>query len=196
MPSYAKDKFDLLPDDLTRFGVHRSPPRKGRGWMGLLWALLATGVLVVGGILGLNYFYGIDLGLPFLSAAATPTPTPTPTPTMDPVLDPSTIAPERAIDVSVLNGTPTVGLQDTAGDVLTAAGWKVASRTVASLKDVDYTVVYYSDPLNEDVARGVVVALGIGDIRLVAADTFPGAKLTLVIGADYPVPTPGATPAP
>lgn len=193
MASYPQDRFDQLPDDLVRVGAHRGPKRKGGGWVGFAWAVLATGALVTGGLFGLNQFFGIDVGLPFLQAAETPTPTPTPTPTADPILDPATIDPARAITITILNGSPVVGLQTTVGDELRALGWPITSTLNAAQTDIEDTFVYYSDPLNEDVARGLVVALGEGDIRLVPAETFPGAPITIVLGslfrnADAPAP--------
>lgn len=187
MASYPKDRFDELPDDLQRVGAHRGPKRKGRGWVAFAWALLATGVIIFAGLFGLSRYLGDDLGLPFLAQPSTPTPTPTPTPTMDPILDPNAadfVA--RNITVSVLNGTPTPEVQTTVASALTALGWKVTGAVPAADKDIEETLVYYSDPLNEDAARGVAVALG-GDvgIRLVSADTFPAASLTVVIGSDY-----------
>lgn len=192
MAAYPKDQFDQLPEDLKRVGAHRGPQKKGGVWIGLAWALLATGVLIFAGLWGLSKFVGVDVGLPIFQAAPTPTPTPTPTQTADPVLDPHTIDPARNIQVTVLNGTPTVGVENTVGDALTAVGWTVAARTNAAQRDVEKTVVYYSDAANEDVARGLVVSLGKGDIRLVGPDVFPGVALTAVIGLDYP----GAVAAP
>lgn len=196
MASYPKDQFDQLPEDLMRVGAHRGPKGKGRGWLGLAWAALATVVLVLGGLFAINRIFGIDLGLPIFAAQETPTPTPTPTPTMEPVLDPAALdaagaRADRGLKVSVLNGTPTVGLQATVAADLTAKGWLVANAIPAAEKDIEETIVYYSDPLNEDVARGLVVALGTGVIRLVPPETFPGAPITVVIGADNP----GAVPA-
>ena len=192
MAAYPKDRFDQLPEDLKRIGAHRGPKKKGGGWVGFAWALLATGVLIFGGLWGLSNIVGVDVGLPIFEPAPTPTPSPTPTPTADPVLDPTTIDPARNIQVTVLNGTSAAGLENTVGDALVAVGWKVTARTNAGQKDVEKTTVYYSDPLNEDVARGLVVSLGKGEIRLVGPDTFPGMALTVVIGVDYP----GAVPAP
>ncbi len=192
MAAYPKDRFDQLPEDLKRIGAHRGPKKKGGGWAGFALALLATGVLIFGGLWGLSTFVGVDVGLPIFQAPPEPTPTPTQTPTADPVLDPTTIDPARLIDVTVLNGTPAAGLENTVGDALAAVGWVVEARAPAGEKNVEKTVVYYSDPANEDVARGVVVTLGKGEIRLVSADIFPASALTAVIGVDYP----GATPAP
>lgn len=192
MAAYPKDRFDQLPEDLKRIGAHRGPRKKGGGWIGFAWALLATGVLIFGGLWGLSKFVGVDVGLPIFQAAETPTPTPTPTPTADPVLDPTTIDPARGIRTVVLNGTQVVGIENTVGDALAAAGWTIDSRSRASQDNVEKTTVYYSDPANEDVARGLVVALGAGRIVLVNADAFPGSPLTIVIGLDYP----GANPTP
>jgi hypothetical protein len=188
MPSYPKDRFDELPEDLKRIGAHRSPHKRGRGWIAFAWAALATGVLVFAGLFGLSKFLGVDIGLPIFQVAESSTPTPTPThiPTADPVTDPSTIAPERNIHIAVLNGTATAGLHNTVGDVLAAAGWPIDSRTRASEHDIDKTTVYYSDPANEDVARGLVEAMSVGRIRLVPAETYPGTAITIVLGADYP----------
>ena len=186
--AYPKDRFDELPDDLQRIGAHRAPARRGRGWIAFAWAALATLVLILGGIIGLRTFVGMELDIPFLSTTPAPGPvvTPTRTPTAEPVLDPSSIDPARAITTSIYNGTTAAELQNTVGDALTAAGWTIDARARASTSDVAVTTVYYSDPANEDVARGLVVALGIGEISLVPAETFPGNPLNIVIGADYP----------
>lgn len=193
MASYPRDRFDDLPADLRRVGAHRGPARKGRGWVAFAWAALATGLLVLGGLFALNRFVGVDIGLPFLQAAE-PTvggPTAVPTATAAPAnpADPAVVA--RNITVIVLNGTATADLENKVGDALAAASWKVDSRAAASTTDIAQTTVYYSDPANEDVARGVLAALGVGRITLVAPETFPGAALTAVVGSDYVAPAAG-----
>lgn len=188
MANFPKDRFDELPEDLTRVGAHRGPRKKGRGWIVFAWALLATGVLVFGGLFGISRVLDIDLGLPFIPVEVVPTPTPTPTPTADPVTDPATIDPARLITITVLNGTPTVGLENTVGASLVASGWPVGATATTSSSDVEETFVYYTSPADEDVARGVAVALGVGGIRLVEPLTVSSAPITVVLGADYPVP--------
>jgi hypothetical protein len=195
MASYPKDRFDQLPADLARVGAHRGPRPRGRGWIGFAWALLATGVLVFGGLFGISKVLNIDLGIGLFPVAETPTPTPTPTPTMDPI-DAAALDPARLITITVLNGTPIVGLQATVAGELTALGWPIVSQANASASDIEKTYVYYSDPLNEDVARGLVAAMGKGDIRLVDASVFPGAPITIVLGADEETPAVEETPAP
>jgi len=192
MAAYPKDRFDELPEDLKRIGAHRGPKKKGGGWVAFAWALLATGVLIFVGLWGLSKFVGVDVGLPIFQAAPAATPTPTPTPTADPVLDPTTIDPARLIKITVFNGTAVVGLENTVGDALAATGWPIDSRANAAQRDIEETTVYYTTEADEDVARGLVVAMGVGQIRLVTPDVFPGTPINIVLGADYP----GATTAP
>ncbi|CAN5571888.1 hypothetical protein BH10ACT7_BH10ACT7_31180 [soil metagenome] len=189
MASYPKDRFDELPEDLVRVGAHRTPKKKGRGWIAFAWAALATFALIFGGTFVMTRFFDIDMGLSIFEPPAAPTPTPTPTPTADPITDPSTIDPARVLRIEVLNGTPIVGLQTTIADALRTEGWTIASALPSSAKDVNKTFVYYTDEADEDVARGLAIALGVGEIKLVSPETFPTAQITIVIGADYPVPT-------
>lgn len=184
MASYPKDQFDELPRDLERIGAHRGPKARGRVWIAFAWAALAALVLIVAGLAGLNRFMGIDIGLPIFDDAPNASPTPTAAATMDPVTDPATIDPARGITITILNATGTSGVQTTIGDELAAAGWPVASRIVAS-EPVDDTFIYYSNPLDEDVARGVALALGLGEIRLVSPETFPGQPVVVGVGVDY-----------
>lgn len=185
MASYPKDRFDELPNDLVRVGAHRAPARRGRGWIMFAWAALATGVLVFGGLFGISKVLDIDLGIGLGPVAETPTPTPTPTPTMEPVTDPSTLDQSRGITITVLNGTAIVGLENTVGDSLAAAGWPVVTKANASTTDIEESFVYYSIPEDEGIARGLAAALGVGGIRLVPVETFPGATFTVVVGSDY-----------
>jgi LytR cell envelope-related transcriptional attenuator len=189
MATFPHDQFDELPDDIARVGAHRAPAKKGRGWIGFAWAALASGLLVVVGLYALSLISDrVTIDIPIFNGAPEETPTPTPTvvPTAEPLLDPATLDPARLITITVLNGTPTSELQSTVADALTAAGWPVGSEAVASARDVETTYVYYSDPANEDVARGVLAAIGTGDVRL--SDAFLGAPITVVLGADYVAP--------
>lgn len=181
MASFPKDRFDDLPQDLQRVGAHRSVPKGGRGWIAFAWAALASGVLVLAGLFGIAYIGNVDLGL--FPPRSTPTPTPTPTPTAEPITDPATIAAERGITITILNGTADPAIEADAVAKLT--GWPVGAVTTASTTDIETTTVYYSDAANEDVARGVVLALGYGEIRLIDAAQMPSsAPIVLVLGLD------------
>jgi hypothetical protein len=185
MAKFPEDPFDDFPEDLARVGAHRAPKKRGGGWVGFAWAALATGVLVVGGLYGVSQVNeDISFEIPGLAQEETvETPTPTPTPTMNPILDPADIDKTRKITITVLNGTPVVGLQNTAGAALVDAGWPVVTKAKASTTDIEETFIYYSNPLDEDVARGLAVALGIGEVR--ESTAFIGAPVTIVLGADY-----------
>ena len=187
MASYPKDRFDDLPADLVRVGAHRAPKKRGGGWIGFAWAALATGLLVVGGLFTLSLIDPtVRFEIPGLVAEDEPSATPTEeaTPTALPLTDPATLDPARGITITVLNGTPNVGQQNVAADALTALGWTIGSATTASTTDIEKTIVYYGDPADEDVARGLVAALGVGEVR--ESTAFLGAKITIVLGTDYP----------
>ncbi|MGV8857817.1 LytR C-terminal domain-containing protein [Rhodoglobus sp.] len=185
MASYPKDRFDEQPDDIERVGAHRGPKRRGGGWIGLAWALLATGILVFGGLFALSQYLDDDLGIPLFASPEEPAATPEPIETVEPLTDPTTIDPARALTIDILNGTPETGVQTSLLDELTAVGWPMGSAAPASQRDIEDTYVYYSNPDDEDVAAGLINALGIGEIRLIEADVFPAAQLTIVLGTDY-----------
>jgi hypothetical protein len=184
MATYPQDQFDDIPDDLDRVGAHRGPKTKGSGWVGFAWAAVATGVLVVGGLYYLSQVNAsISFTLPIFAAdSSTPTPTATPTPTVTPVTDPTTIK-ARKITITVLNATPTVGLEKVAAKVLTDLKWSVPSATVASTTTITKTVIYYSNKDDLDVATGIQLALGFGKLQL--SDAYKGAPITVVLGSDY-----------
>lgn len=185
MPKFPEDRFDSIPDDLQRVGAHRAPDKKGRGWIGFGWAALATVVLTVGGLGAVAAIdSSINFDLPFLGGQQeeeTPTPTPTPTPDAPPQLDPE-------VPLTVLNGTPTVGLANRVGDALVAEGWAgaalgIGSRANASTDDIEETVVYYNDHVYESAARALVLSLGAGEIRF--SEDFPNSPIVIVVGLDY-----------
>jgi hypothetical protein len=188
MAIYPHDRFDELPDDLLRRGAHRAPPRKGRGWIALLWAVVATVVLIAGGLTVLSLI--TNRGNPFTSQyvatpSVTPSATASSTPTAEPKVDPD-------IPLTILNGTTTAQLANQVGDKLVAEGWNgaeegIGSRLNASENTVDKTVVYYSDPANEGAARALVASLKVGEVRL--SNDYPASPITVLLGSDY---TPGA----
>jgi hypothetical protein len=187
MASFSPDQFDELPADLARVGAHRAPPRRGRGWIRFAWAALATGLLVVGGLVGLSSFDShFRLALPnFGGATASASPTPSATPTAEPITNPASVPASLKLSISVLNGSPTDGLQDKAGDAIKAAGWPDPARANSTTRAEKTTVIYYRSAEYEGVARGLAALLGVGvDVQL--SDAFLGAPVTIVLGSDYP----------
>lgn len=187
MASFPPDQFDELPTDLSRVGAHRAPPKRGRGWIRFAWAVLATVVLVVAGLFGLSRINpNISFNLPNLGGGSSESATPTvsSTPTAEAITDPSKVPASLNLSLSVLNGSTTDGLQDKAGDVITAAGWPNPARANATDRTEATTVIYYRSAEYEGVARGLAALLGVGaDVQL--SDAFLGAPVTIVLGDDY-----------
>ncbi|MBF4625594.1 LytR C-terminal domain-containing protein [Clavibacter sp. VKM Ac-2872] len=186
MPSHAPDRFDEVPGDLSRVGAHRAPRPRHHRFRVFAWAALATGLLVGLGVVGL---FVIDDRVSFTdiipSDGASEEAVPTDAPTAAPTAVPGMI-------VTVLNGTKTSGLSARAATALQSGGWAIASRLNASSTDITTTTVYYYDDADEGAARGLIAALGVGDVE--QSDQFrpaagtpaaQAAKLTAVLGADY-----------
>lgn len=182
MANFRTDQFDEVPDNADRVGAHRGAKVKGRGWITFAWAVLATVVLVVGGLYVLSIFDNqIKFGLG-TNADATNSPTGTPTPVITPITDPSSVA-SRDISITVLNGTDIVGLENQAASKLTAAGWTVQATANSTATNIKTTTVYYSDASNEDVAEGIQALLNAQDIEF--SNHFLGSPITVVVGSDF-----------
>jgi hypothetical protein len=184
MATYPQDGFDNIPEDLLRVGAHRAPEKKGRGWIAFGWAALATVVLVIIGMAALSAVTGKS-SLPFLSSSpsATPSATPSAIKTATPKLDPT-------VPITVLNGTLTANLANSAADYLVTKGWTGAgldlgARANATDQHIAKTVVYYTTATDEAAARELVKNLGVGTVLLSTA--FPD-RITVVLGADYKQP--------
>jgi hypothetical protein len=187
MPSHAPDRFDDIPDDLSRVGAHRAPRPRHHRLRAFAWCALATGLLVALGVAGL---FIIDDRVSFTdiipsgggaSEDAAPSEESTAAPTTVP-----------GMVVTVLNGTSTSGLSARAAAALESDGWKVGSRVNASTSDITTTTVYYYDDTDEGAARGLAAELGVGDVQ--KSETFrpadgtaaaQAARLTAVLGTDY-----------
>lgn len=177
---------------MDRVGAHRASTTRRGGWVTFWWALAATIVLIGLGVVGLFLANNrLDFALPSApsaspSAPATPTETPAPTPTTPPAPTPTL---DPALQITVLNGTPGVGVAGGLAEVLGAAGWNVTTTADASSEDVPDTIVYYADATLEGAARGLAESVPSADILLSSDYAESGADLTVVIGNDYEAPT-------
>lgn len=160
-----------------------------RGWVVLLWAVLATIVLVAVGIFGTLIFSGRVVLFP------TPAPTASPLPIVTPVID-------QSYAVLVLNATPEQGLATQVKDVVVGAGWSADNVNAGDAGTTDFaeTTIYYALPADEAAAAGLAEVIGgakieQSDFYLTSDD--PAAKqLTIVIGLDRTANPPSETPAP
>lgn len=189
MAKFPTDRFDGVPDSLLRVGAHRTGAKRHTGLIVFAWAALATGILVGAGIITLTAFNGsfqFTSGSSSASSAtttATATATSTPSPTASALTDPSKVDPAKTT-ITILNATTTPGLASGAGTTLKNAGWTVGNEGNAS-SQVSTSVVYYDDSAadNESIALGVAKSLGIDTVQ--ASTAFPGATITVVLGADF-----------
>ena len=176
-PRRVHDRFDDVPEGSGRVGAHRGRRSRGRGWIGFAWAALAVGIIVGGGVLALLPLFPKAETIPAATGGSGTAKE------AAPVTDPAKVDPALGLQITVLNASPNASADKTAGDKLTAAGWPVNGTADASVRDEKTTVVYYSSRQFEGVARGLVKALGVGSVQL--SDAFPGAPVTIVLGADY-----------
>lgn len=159
-----------------------------RGWVVLLWAVLATIVLVAVGIFGTLLVSGRVVLFP------TPTPTASPLPVVTPVVD-------TTYEVLILNATPEVGLATQMKDVVVGAGWaeETVSAGEAGSTDFAETTVFYYLPTDEAAAAGLAEV--IGGAKIAQSDVYqptddPEAKqLAVVIGLDRTSNPPSPTPS-
>lgn len=159
-----------------------------RGWVVLLWAVLATIVLVAVGIFGTLLVSGRVVLFP------TPTPTASPLPVVTPVVD-------TTYEVLILNATPEVGLATQMKDVVVGAGWaeETVSAGEAGSTDFAETTVFYYLPADEAAAAGLAEV--IGGAKIAQSDVYqptddPEAKqLAVVIGLDRTANPPSPTPS-
>jgi len=159
-----------------------------RGWVVLLWAVLATIVLIAVGI------FGTLLASGRIELFPTPTPTVPPAATIEPVVD-------TTYGVVILNATPEDGLATQMKDVVVAAGWPIDNvlASEAGSDDFPETTVYYLAP--EDEAAALGLAGVIGGAQVAQSDVYQPAnpesrQLTVVIGLDRTAAPPSATPTP
>jgi hypothetical protein len=192
MATNPRDRFDQLPDDLTRVGAHRGPAPRGRGWIAFAWAALATGLLVVGGLYGLSRVNpDIQFTLPdFGGGAGDPDTEVTTAPPVTPITDPALADPAYTYTFSVLNASPTEKQQDAVELQLQAAGWpdESISGANAAQRDIEQTQIYYNGAQYEAVALGVAQLLGTDPSLVRNSDFYSGGAITIVVGADYVPP--------
>jgi cytoskeletal protein RodZ len=178
-----RDRFDDIPHDVHVVGVHRGPRPRGRGWIVFAWAALATGLLVVVGLVVLNR---IDptFSLPFVPTASPSATTSAPsTPAVTPITDPKDIPAGVNASITVLNGTATENADETLAQKLQGEGWTVSGTANAASRDIATTAVYYSTADLEGVALGLAKEIGTDAVQL--SDATTDSPITIVIGADY-----------
>ena len=185
VPQYPTDRFDELPSsgEPRRVGAHRAEQPHVRRGRVLLWATIATVVLVAAGILATLWAggrFGPERG---------PSALPTAVATAEPVVDTS-------YTVVVLNATPQDGLGSSLSADIVAAGWAAEDVTAGDAGSQDFarTTVFYARDEDEGAARGLAQAIGGADVEF--SEVYQDAaddslrQLVVVIGLDRTTPSP------
>ncbi len=102
----------------------------------------------------------------------------------DPVLDPSQID-LTGLSLTILNGTDKQGMAARAAERLTTVGWPEPTATNADSTSVAQSSVAYIDDADRGIALGIAEILGISADQVVQTSAYPGARVTVVLGADY-----------
>ena len=188
---FLPDRFDDVPLEKGYVGLRRLKRPKSF-W--LIPAGIVLGVSAVVAVVGIilvdqadNYLeldpeeIAIAEQEPEPEPAPEPEPDPEPEP-VEPIVNPSADEIE-GITLTVLNGTDTAGLASGAGERLSDEGWPDQTLTNADSQDVETSLVAYQQEDDEALALGVAQILGIDEVVLTA--NYPGASITVLLGADY-----------
>lgn len=170
------DSFDN-PPKIRRVGAHRAPKRKGLIWVRVLWIALATVALTAAGII----FVVIGPENLLFPQASTSSQEATSEEEQElrGVTNPATT-------VTVLNGTTTPGLGEEVSAIITEGEFgTVAFVGNAEDRTATISAVFYSNPEDEALAKGLGEELG-GIFYYLREDyvTF-GTQLVVLIGSDY-----------
>lgn len=194
-PSFLPDRFDDVPRDKKYVGIHRSTRSSASVFAPIGIALGAVVLLVLGGLWFVDRSASNltleDTAPPVIDGALDPQPEEAPVVAQEPVIeealpvtDPTQIDTE-GLTLTVLNGTAAQGMAGRASSRLSDIGWPEATATNADSTDVAQSVVAYSEDADKASALGIAQLLGLEADAVVQTTAYPGARITVVLGADY-----------
>lgn len=194
-PSFLPDRFDDVPRDKKYVGIHRSTRSSASVFAPIGIALGAVVLLVLGGLWFVDRSASNltleDTAPPVIDGALDPQPEEAPVVAQEPVVeealpvtDPTQIDTE-GLTLTVLNGTAAQGMAGRASSRLSNIGWPEATATNADSTDVAQSVVAYSEDADKASALGIAQLLGLEAEAVVQTTAYPGARITVVLGADY-----------
>jgi len=189
--SFLPDRFDDIPVDVRYVGTHRRQRSALSIFAPIGIALVAVVVLVLAGLWVVDRNNAnLVVTQPPVTVVEEPTLEEEPVEegefeeAIEPVLDPSTIDLE-GLTITVVNGIGSAGLAARAGARLVQAGWPEPTPTNADSTGVPQSVVAYEDDEDFAIALGIALVLGIDLESVVQSSLYPGARITVVLGADY-----------
>ena len=191
-PSFLPDRFDEVDKDVTYVGTHRRERSSWSVFAPIGIGLGAVILLVLGGL------WLVDRSDDNLALDPSEVPVITDeAPSEEPAIveqeipeevvaitDPTQIDTE-GLTLTVLNGTATQGMAARAVERLVTVGWPEATATNADSTDVQQSVVAYSEDADRAIALGVAEVLDLDADSVVQTTAYPGARITVVLGADY-----------
>lgn len=175
MPQPLPDRFDDI-EKSRRVGVHRAPKRKGSGLIRALWLALAIALVSMVGILLL--VIGPEKVL-------------FPQGSIGQDAESTTEAEVRgkidaATTITVLNGTPTPELGQEVADLITQKQYGTVTYVgAASESTAKISAVFYHDPADEALAKGLGEKLGGMQHYLREDYVSYGTQLIVLLGSDY-----------
>jgi hypothetical protein len=195
-PSFLPDRFDDVERDLGYVGTHR---RQRSSWSVFAPVGIGLGAVVVLILAGIWF---VDRSDDYLTLDASEVPVITgEAPEEEAAEEPVIIEPEvpeevvavsdptqidtEGLTLTVLNGTATQGMAARAVDRLVAIGWPEATATNADSTDIQQSVVAYSEDADKAIALGIAQELDLDADSVVQTTAYPGARVTIVLGADY-----------
>ena len=195
-PSFLPDRFDDVERDLGYVGTHR---RQRSSWSVFAPVGIGLGAVVVLILAGIWF---VDRSDDYLTLDASEVPVITgEAPEEEAAEEPVIIEPEvpeevvavsdptqidtEGLTLTVLNGTATQGMAARAVDRLVAIGWPEATATNADSTGIQQSVVAYSEDADKAIALGIAQELDLDADSVVQTTAYPGARVTVVLGADY-----------
>lgn len=175
---YPEDRFDRIERD-GRVGAHRVTAKPRHFWLYIVAGALGVALLTCIGVLVVQSAGGKN---PIPSAETTQTTAPQEIAELDPTAT-----------VAVFNGATDLNLGAGVGGSITAEGWgQVLFTENLAESDVPISAVFYRDAADEAAARGLAEQLGGVSTYLTEDYAEYGARLIVLVGADYAGPNSGA----
>lgn len=178
--SYPHDRFDdARSRGRGRTGAHRLAPQSRHAWQFLVGGLIGAALLTGIGVVSVN-FANSSGTLPILPTEQPSEPTKAKT---TPELDPEA----SIVIVDGVSATGDVALR--LDPIIAQEQWGVViSAGPAASTDVEISAVFYSDPADEPAALGL--AQKLGGLSAYQSDEYAdfGARLIVLLGADYAGP--------
>lgn len=176
-PSGArKDRFDNVKRS-SRVGAHRAVERAGSTGA---WVLISTLITLILTALGVLIYTLQPSSISFMDQLSNGVEVPN-------IIDrPAKASVDPATTVVVLNGTDVEGLAFVVDEAINTEGWGTTLFAGnADERDVQISAIFYADPADEGLARGLGEQLGgISYYENPNYATY-GNQLTVLLGADY-----------